>query len=298
MNLLALVQAATGEMGLPVPVFVAGNTARDAVQQLALLNAVGSELLLEHNWQALEKEFRFTTQYSITTGTVTSGSAVVTEIPSTTGLDTTYMVAGTGINQDTYVKTVDSSTQVTLSQAATISGAGQALTFGKTQYALPSDYATQIDRTHYDKSKRWAMLGPETPQQWQWLKSSYISTGPRLRYRIMGGLFQIWPIIATPEYLGFEYVSNGWVNPTTSPKQTLTLDTDVCMFPDRLMILGLKLKYFEAKGFETASIQRDYDRVLNQIKAADHGSPSLSMTPTLSEILIGSSNLPDTGYGF
>jgi hypothetical protein len=296
MNLLQLVQQATAEMGLPVPATVAGNTASDVVQQLALLNAVGSELL-EFDWQALQTEYRFTTQYLLTTGTVTSGSAVITGIPSTTGLDATYMVSGTGINQDTYVSTVDSGTQVTLSQAATATGS-QALTFGKTKYALPSDFRRQINRTHYDKSKRWAMLGPETAQQWQFLKSSYISTGPRIRYRIMGGYFQIWPLLGTPEYLGFEYISNSWVTSNTGTGKTaFSSDTDTCIFPDRLMILGLKLKYFEVKGFDTTAFYRDYQNQLDIAKAGDHGAPTLSFAPQVSEVLIGYENIPDSNYG-
>ena len=138
-TLLQLVQSTTAELGLLVPANVAGNTATDTVQMLALLNAVGGELARERDWQALNVEYRFTTQFAILTGTVTSGSAVVTGLSSTVGLDTTYMVNGTGINQDTYIKSVDSATQVTLSQAATISGT-PSLSFGKTKYAMPADY--------------------------------------------------------------------------------------------------------------------------------------------------------------
>jgi hypothetical protein len=297
MNLLQLVQAASGEMGLTVPTSVAGNPAQDVVQLYALINAVGGELQREYSWEFLAKEYRFTTQFLLTTGTLTANSAVVTGLGSTTGLDNTYMITGTGINQDTYVLTNDSPSQVTLSQAATISGS-QSLTFGKTKYSLPSDFDRLIDRTQYDKSKRWQMLGPETAQQWQFLKSSYISTGPRLRYRVMGGYFQIWPLIATPEYLGFEYSSNGWVNPqSASPKSTFTADTDTCAFPDRLMILGLKLKYFEAKGFDTTALYRDYTKHLDIAKSEDHGSPTLSRAPKISEVLIGWEQIPDTGYG-
>jgi hypothetical protein len=295
-NLLQIVQAATGEMGLPVPTFVAGNGTKDAIQQLALLNAVGSELVREFEWQGLAKEYRVTTQYLTTTGTTTANSAVLTGVGSTTGLDSTYMVAGTGINQDTYILSVDSPSQVTLSQACTASGT-VALSFGKTKYALPSDYDCMIDRTQYDKSKRWAMIGPETAQQWQFLKSSYISTGPRLRWRIMGGYFQIWPMIATPEYLGFEYYSSGWVNTYATPKSSFTADADTCIYPDRLMVLGLKLKYFQAKGLDFGPHLQAYNRILDQAKANDHGAPMLSMYARQADVLIGIDQVPDTGYG-
>lgn len=296
-TMLQLIQAATGEMGLSVPTFVAGNTAQDTIQQLALLNAVGSELQREYDWQRLQTEYRFTTQYLSTTGTVAANSAVVTGLGSTTGLDSTYMVSGTGINQDTYILTNDSSTQVTLTQAATVS-ATETIVFGKTKYSMPSDFDRQTNRTHYDKSKRWEMLGPETAQEWQWLKSSYISTGPRLRYRIMGGYFQIWPMIATPEYIGFEYVSKNWaLDASNSGKSAFTVDTDTCIFPDRLMISGLKAKYFEVKGFDSSKYQADYERQRSIAQATDKGAKTLSMAPQMAGILITQANLPDSGFG-
>ena len=268
MNLLALVQQATAELGLPVPTSVAGNTATDTVQQMALLNAAGAELARKHLWEMLVTEYRFTTLSQILTGTTTLGSAVVTGLPSTTGLDTTYMATGVGVGQDVYVKSVDSGTQVTLSSVATVAGTN-AITFGKTKYSMPVDYDRQIDRTHFDKSKRWEMLGPETAQQWQWLKSSWISTGPRIRYRILGGFFQIWPLCSTADVLGFEYVSKNWVLSNAGVGQASFLaDTDTCIFDDRLMILALKKHYFEIKGFDAQYFERDYEFQLNLAKTA------------------------------
>lgn len=297
MAMLQLVQQASAELGLAVPSSVAGNQTQDVVQMLALLNAVGYELARQYPWQALNTEYRFSTQYSTQTGTTTNGSAVVTGLTDTSSLDTTYMVTGTGINQDTYVLTVDSATQVTLSQAATVSGSAS-LTFSKVKYAMPAGFDRITDRTQWDKSKHWEMLGPETPQQWQWLKSGYISTGPRMRWRQMGGYFQVWPPMSTNEYLGFEYVSSYWAQDASGTRvPSLTLDTDTAIFPDRLMVLGLKLKYFETKGFETTALFRDYNMQLEIAKSADGGAPNLSMAPRMSTALIGWVNLPDSGYG-
>jgi hypothetical protein len=292
-TLLQLIQQASAEMGLTIPTQVVGNTDTQVTQMLYLINSVGNELRREYPWEALNIPYRFTTQFLITTGDVTQNSAVVTNIPSTAGLSAYYMLAGTGINQDTYILSVDSSTQVTLTQAASASGTGVTLNFGQTIYPLPSDFDRQIDRTHYDKSKRWEMLGPETAQQWEFLKSSYISTGPRMRYRFIGGNFQIWPNVTTNEYLGYEYVSNGWVNQTTTPQSSFTADTDTCIFPDRLMVLGLKLRFFEVKGFDSTAYYRDFYQQLNIAKSNDGGSMTLSMAPKMSSVLIGFENIPD-----
>lgn len=305
-TLLQLIQQATGELGLAAPNSVAGNTAQDTIQQLALLNSVGYELVRapadhpEFNWQALTTEYRFTTQWVQQTGNVTAGSPVVTNIPSTTGIVSgTYMVTGSGVNQDTYVLSVDSANQVTLTQAAAAGGTGVLLTYAQTKYAFPPDYQRIVDRTQWDKSKHWEMLGPESPQQWQWLKSGYIATGPRIRWRILGNAFQIWPAVSTSEYLGFEYVSKYWVidGNTGQPKGSFTNDSDTCLFDDRLMVAGLKLKYFGIKGFETQLLQDDYDSIISALMGAEQGAPMLSMAPRLSQVLLGPENIPDSNYG-
>jgi hypothetical protein len=299
--MLQLVQQATGELGLAVPFSVAGNTAQDTTQQLALLNAVGYELVREpaFNWQALTTEYRFTSLWTIQTGNVTNGSAVITNIPSTAAIAAgTYMVTGNGINQDTYVQSVDSPNQITISQPAAASGTAVSLTFAKTKYAFPVDYQRIIDRTQWDKSKHWEMLGPESPQQWQWLKSGYIATGPRIRWRILGNTFQIWPGVSTSEYLGFEYVSKYWVNDVSGvAKGSFTADTDTCQFDDRLMVAGLKLKYWGIKGFETQILQDEYDSILSSVKGEEQGSAMLSLAPRLSSYLLGPENIPDSGFG-
>jgi len=115
-----------------------------------------------------------------------------------------------------------------------------------------------------------------------------------MRYRFIGGKFQIWPNITTNEYLGYEYVSNAWVNDATgTPKTLFTADADTCIFPDRLLVTGLKMKFFEVKGFDTTGFYRDYLRQLELAKPNDGGSLTLSMSPKASSVLIGFENIPD-----
>jgi len=296
-TLLQLVQQATGEMGLNQPTQVVGNSSSDVIQLYSLINSVGYEVQRDHNWEALDKEYRFYTVYKTLTCTLVEDSVNVTTVESTTGLSNLWIVTGTGINQDTYVNTVTGANSLTLSQAATETGVFT-LYFSQAKYPLPSDWDRQIDRTHYDKSKRWEMMGPTDAQQWQFLKSSYISTGPRIRYRILGGYFQIWPAMNTDEYLGFEYMSNQWATSSTGVTQTSFLaDSDTCIFPDRLMVTALKKKYFEIKGFDSTAFTRDYLQQLSFAKANDSGSATLSFAPTPGSILIGFENIPDANYG-
>jgi hypothetical protein len=185
-----------------------------------------------------------------------------------------------------------------MSQLASGTYTSVTFTFSQTKYPLPNDFETITDNTHWDKTKHWQMLGPEDAQQWQWLKSGYISTGPRIRWRILGDKFQIWPPYNTQEYLGFEYRSKGWARSAAGAvKNSFTVDTDTTIFDDTVLVLGTKLKYFQIKSFDTTALQADYFRYLNVAKANDKGSATLSFAPYPSKVLIGYANIPDTGYG-
>lgn len=295
-TMLQIVQAATAELGIPQPSIVVGVKNTDTIQLLALLNGLGGDLQRKYVWQALCKEYRFSTQFLTANGTTTANSAVVTGLSVTTGLDSTYQVIGAGINTDTYVATLDTPTQVTLSQAASASGIAT-LNFCKTKYAFPADFDRLQDRTQWDKSQHWEMLGPETAQQWQWLKSGYIATGPRIRWRILGAYFQTFPPIATADRLGFEYISKAWAaSAAGAPQNSFLKDDDTCMYPDRLMVAGLMMRYQKAKGLGFDYVD-DFNEQLALAFANDGGSATLSMAPGSVSTLIGWDNLPDSGYG-
>jgi hypothetical protein len=297
-TMLELVQQVTAELNLAVPSYVEGNTSQDVQQILALMNRAGYDLIKEYNWQALELEYRFYTTAITTTCNTTNGTYVLDNIPSTAGLDNTYSIVGTDVPQDTYVDEVTSSTALTTTQLSSATSVDGTVTFSKTIYPLPPDYETITDNTHWDKTKHWQMLGPVDAQQWQWLKSGYISTGPRVRWRILGNTFQIWPPYNTQEYLGFEYRSRGWARSATNQvKNSFTQDSDTTVLDDSVLVLLTKLKYFQIKSFDTTALQQDYTRYLNVAKANDKGSATLSFAPSPSAVLIGWANIPDTGYG-
>ena len=297
-TMLQLVQQTAAELNLAVPTYVAGNTSQDVQQILALMNGVGYDLVKEYDWQALQVQYRFYTQAINCNATSINGSVVLEVDPGVdiTAVNKQWQITGYNINQDTNVVTVAGQT-ITMSQMASGSGNG-AIVLAQTAYSLPADFDTITDRTQWDKTKHWEALGPEDAQQWQWLKSGYISTGPRIRWRILDNQFQVWPPMNTNEYLGWEYKSKGWARSATGAVQnSFTADTDTTVYDDRLMVLATKLRYFQIKSFDTTSLSQDYQRYLSVIKANDKGAPNLSFAPYPSKVLIGYSNIPDTGYG-
>lgn len=298
-NLLQNVQDVCLELGLPVPVTVSSTTDETVRQLQALLNRVGDTLTTENNWQVLAKEYRFETNQIQVNGSIVENELTI-QLDDVTGITTNFQVMGNGVLQDTYVTAVDSGTNtVTINIPATGTFSNTQYTFAQANYPMPDDYQRTVNKTQYNKTNRWSVIGPKSAQEWQWIKASYITTGPRMRYRIMGDQFVIWPAAnGANVVLGFEYQSNAWVVAADGTDKTkATVDTDTFLFPDRLLVLGTKLKYFEIKGFDTTTLYADYQRELSKFKAQDAGADTLSMAPRYPNILLTQNNLPDTGFG-
>lgn len=292
MTLLSNVQDVCLELGLQSPVAVVSATDTTTKQVLALMNRVGRMLSTETDWQALAKEHRFQTVYYEYTGDVTAGSTTVSNLSSVVGLSTDFMVSGAGIPDDHSITAVGA-TDITLSVPATATGTGVALTFGKVKYSMPADYDRIINNTSY-QATTWSLEGPRSAQEWQALKN-WGSSSQLYSFRILGNKFAIWPMPSTAETLGFEYVSKYWaVSAAGVAKEKFTADDDTSYFPESLLILGAKLKFFEAKGFDTTTLLSDFVREYSKYKGSEAGAKTICLNKR-EQVAIPS--VPDTGYG-
>jgi hypothetical protein len=296
MTLLEIVQQVCLEVGIASPAQVATSTDPQILQLYALLNRFGRDLSRTYTWNELDKEFLVKTQVLTTTGNVTANSAVVTNIPSTAGITTDWGASFVGAVPFSQVVSVDSATQVTLNQPSASAGAGVAINFACINYALPSDWLRQIESTEWDRTNRWPLNGPKSPQEWQNFKSGIVYAGPRLRFRIQGGRLSINPPPSAASVLSMEYVSQDWVTAangvTTKPK--FTVDSDTPVFDESLMVEGLKLRWNKAKGF--AYDERAYIDLLNMCKGQNKSAPTLSLGQGGGSILLSTANLPDGNY--
>ena len=120
-NLLQIIQAVTGELGLVQPTQVIGATDLQTVQLYNLANREGDSLRRTHNWTALQSLFTLNVGApTVTTGTVTLGSPVISSIPSTAGLVAgLWTITAAFVPVAARILSVDSSTQVTMDMVAT-----------------------------------------------------------------------------------------------------------------------------------------------------------------------------------
>lgn len=278
------------------PSAVVNSSDPQTVQLYALLNRLGNDISRQAQWQRLNNEYVLTTQALTQSGTITAGSAVVTGIPDTSSLSTDWGVTGSGIEPFAQIVSVDSGSQVTLNMVASNSSTLD-LTFSRVQYPLPSDWLMQIPQTEWDRTNRWPLLGPKSPQEWQSFKSGIVYAGPRERFRILQNTITINPPPPNGVMFAFEYISTGWVISASGTRSNKYLaDTDSAIFPDSLLITGLKSLWKVAKGLDGSFDLGEFRVLLETIKSQDRSAPKLSLSPYGGSVLLTEWNIPDGSW--
>jgi hypothetical protein len=299
-TLLQLVDQVSGELGLTQPASVIGSTNNQTMQMLALAQRLGKDLVRDFEWQKLVQAYIWQTEVAVsTTGTITAGSSVITAIPSTAALQVGNVITGTGQAPYAEILTIDSGTQVTLNTPVSTSTASVSMTFAKQDYPLPSGYDRMISDTNWDRTDHWRNLGTKSSQDWQFLQGGIISIGPRERYRIYNGKFRIFQALTTVYNFSFEYVSNYWVCATGSSigsKPAYTADTDTSVFPDDLMLAGLRFYFLKAKKLDYGAELAEFNRALSYCKAGDVPVSAQSLAPVGMNQLVGPWSVQDGNW--
>jgi len=238
MNLLQVVRAAAGELGLTVPTSALNNADLIVTQLVALTRAVGSELVARRNWRNLVREHSFTTT------------------------------------------TAD-------------------------RYALPDDYRQPVNDSMWDGTNHWPLDGPMLTQEWQYLQKGIVSGGPRMQFRMVRNTIEVrpQPVTAGVE-LSFYYLGGWWIYTEGAAAtddydylEDFTSDTNLIVFPDRLMINGVKLKFLQAKGFDSSAIALDFQNALDDSIAGDTGAQTINLAQGVAHYpLVGVWNLPDGSW--
>src|ERR1700761_1504788 len=304
-TILQIVQQVMGDFGLPQPSAVIGNTDKTVSQLLVHATRIGEELAakggMNDGWPAMRKEYTFNlVGYGGYTGNTTEGSNIITGMSSVTNIAVGMIGTSTATPYGVTVTAVDPvGLTVTLNQAGLNSDTDFDFSFGNESYAIPPDADHFIQQTGWDRSFRWQLVGPLSAQEWQVLKSGISPTGPRLRYRIMDGLIFVNPVPASLDNLVMEYYSTGWCQSAAGVAQTSwQADTDTPVLQDRLFILGMIARFLNRKGFDSSTAQREYDDAVEAAIGRAGGSRVLPINARAEPpILLGSANVPDTGYG-
>lgn len=172
-------------------------------------------------------------------------------------------------------------------------------------YALPDDYGRLVDRTMWDGTDHWPLSGPLLSTEWQYITRGIVASGPRMQYRLNQNRIEVRPVPApASKVISYIYVSKWWIY--TQPidplanierKAAFTQDTDRIVFPHRLMVDAVKLRFLQAKGFDTTAVAQDLQNSLDDAIAGDTAGEKLNLAGgRMYYPLIGVQNIPDGNW--
>lgn len=173
-------------------------------------------------------------------------------------------------------------------------------------YSLPSDFLYMIPQTGWERANNMPLAGPLSSQDWTYLLGrDLVSTTIYASFRIREGSFSIFP---QPPPIGldinFEYQSQNWVlDNTISPSVYMnecTQASDIVMFDKVLTARYLKVKYLEAKGFDTTAAMDDFSQMFSFLTNIEKGVGEILNAGGRNRGFpyLDYRNLPDTNFGF
>ena len=174
-------------------------------------------------------------------------------------------------------------------------------------FPMPADFGRQVNQTQWSTSDQRPLLGPTSPQIWSWTQYGIVSVGVYFRYRILNDVYTMFPIPGAGETFALYYISKNWVaayvDPSVQPPITppvyqdkILRPGDTPLFDRRLMVAGVKLKFWAQKGFDTTLLQQEFDYMLKSEKGMNAGAPMISLSSSGNRYLLSFLNVPQGNW--
>ena len=171
-------------------------------------------------------------------------------------------------------------------------------------YELPEDFAYMINQTGWDRANNVPLLGPLSAQEWQYLEGrDLVSQTIYASFREVDNVFKIFP---QPPPVGldihFEYISRNWVRPkgvVGDFADNASDPSDVILYEAILFERLLKVRFLEARGFDTTAAAAQYGYAFDAWSGTDKGAPIVNAGTGRRGFpyLDAYNNTPDTKYG-
>ena len=173
----------------------------------------------------------------------------------------------------------------------------------ETAFDLPGDFYRFIDQTQWNASMRFPAVGPVSPQGWMTYRVFPISANFTLTWQMRQR--QLWflnPPAPPGQTFKFMYLSQALVQDADNPdlyKNVATKAGDTFQLDGILMTLLTRMKWLEARGFDSSAAVRDFLLAFDSRIGAEKGANILNMAGGRHDYpYIGIGNLPEASlYG-
>ena len=179
-------------------------------------------------------------------------------------------------------------------------GPGEA---SETAFDMPGDFYRFIDQTQWNDSMRFPAVGPVAPQGWMTYMVFPISANFTLTWQIrQNQIYFLNPPPPPGQGFRFMYLSQALVQDADDPnlyKNVASKAGDTFQLDGILMVLMTRVKWLEARGFDSSAAVRDFLLAFDSRVGAQKGANILNMAGGRHDYpYIGIGNLPEASlYG-
>lgn len=158
-------------------------------------------------------------------------------------------------------------------------------------------YKKITNNTAWNRSTDNLIAGPVSAQEWQ-LRQATSPIGPYYKFRIRNGNLYLTPTPTAGETIAFEYITKNWVQNAagSSSYETFQADTDVPVFDEELVTLGVIWRFNESRGFDFTANLAMYNRRLDLMKQADGGKRTYYMDEPRDVLSIPGAVVPEGSW--
>lgn len=143
--------------------------------------------------------------------------------------------------------------------------------------SMPSDYDRLIPETFWDRSSNNLISGPISPVEWAGLKVQDTLPIDNKKFRFRGGDLLVLPVLGNTASLAFEYVSGLWcdVAAADTPKAAMTIDTDITIIDEELLIYGTAFQWLASEGQPAGVVGTQFKDHFDTLIRNEDASPDI-----------------------
>lgn len=143
--------------------------------------------------------------------------------------------------------------------------------------AIPADLDRFVNNSFFNRTQMRPLIGPITPQQWQAILAQPQLNRVFLAFIEREGQFLVTPTPTAGETVAYEYFTRNWAKSAALvPQSEYLADEDLTYLDERLISLGVRWRFLQAKGLDYAEAMRTYEREKQKVKARDGANGILS----------------------
>ena len=293
LTLLQIIQAAQAELGLPQASSVVGNTDPTTTQMFALSNRVIDAIRRASRWVNLQFEFNLVVNPPVDDVGNDLGWLAQYHHWTAAQHDCGTRRPAICVGRRSELRSCSGACPVgeRHDQSSWIwrpqrPSTNMSVQFGQDTYAMPTGFDWFNNRTMWDRTNRWELLGPDSPQMDQWHRSGIVVTGPRRHFRKIGPYANIFPSVARTVRVGQPNPARlriyqhrcrlrQWQRKHSA--QYFANDDDQPILDDQSVVMGIKWMFWQAKGFNYADMKNDWIDYVDRNIARDGAAPTLNL---------------------